>query len=49
MEENKTNINCEKPIFINIYSNLWKYWNFNIKLFTYFINLEKYVKLIDKL
>ena len=36
MNENKTNINCEKPIYINIDSNHWKYWIFNIEIFTYF-------------
>ena len=36
MNENKTNINCEKPIYINIHSNHWKYWIFNIEIFTFF-------------
>ena len=29
MEENKTNINCEKPFYINIDANHWKYWFFD--------------------
>ena len=41
MEENKTNINCEEPIYINIYSNHWKYWFFNIEIFTYFYKARK--------
>ena len=28
-------INCEKPIYINIDSNHWKYWIFNIEIFAY--------------
>lgn len=36
MNVNKTNINCEKPIYINTHSNRWKYWNFNIEIFTFF-------------
>ena len=36
MNENKTNSNCEKPIYINIDSNHWKYWFFDIEIFTYF-------------
>ena len=28
-------INCEEPIHINIYSNHWKYWFFNVEIFTY--------------
>ena len=31
-----TSINCEKPIYINIDSNTWKYWIFDIEIFTYF-------------
>ena len=38
--ENKTNINCEKPIYINIHSNHWKYWIFNIEIFTYLNKIE---------
>ena len=30
-------INCEKPFYINIDLNRWKYWIFNIEIFTYFI------------
>ena len=36
MNENKTNINCEKPIYINTHANRWKYWIFNIEIFTFF-------------
>ena len=39
MEKEKlpsTNINCEKPIYININSNHWKNWIFNIKIFAFF-------------
>ena len=46
MKESKTNINCEKPIYINIDSNHWKYWILNIEIFTYFKKYRK--KLIDK-
>ena len=38
--KNKTNINCEKPIYINIHSNHWKYWIFNIEIFTYLNKIE---------
>jgi len=41
MEENKTNINCDKPININIDSKYWKYWIFNIEIFTFLINIIK--------
>ena len=41
MNENKTNINCEKPININIDSKYWKYWIFNIEIFTFFIEGEE--------
>ena len=37
MNENKTNINCEKPIYINIDSNHWKYWIFDDEIFTFLI------------
>ena len=33
----KINLNCEKPININIYSKPWKDWIFNIEIFTYLI------------
>ena len=33
-----TNINCEKPIYRNYHSNHWKYWIFNIEIFTFFIS-----------
>ena len=33
-------INCEKPIYINIHSNHWKYWIFNIEIFTYLNKIE---------
>ena len=36
MNDNKTTINCEKTIYINIYSNYWKYSLFNIELFTFY-------------
>ncbi len=36
MNENKTNINCEKPIYINIHLNHWKYSLFKVKIFTFF-------------
>ena len=36
MEENKTNINCERPIYINNHSNHWKYYIFCVEIFTYF-------------
>jgi len=35
MNENKTNINCEKPIYINIHSNHWKHSLFKVEIFTY--------------
>ena len=31
---------CEKPIYINIHSNNWKYWIFNIEIFTYLNKIE---------
>ena len=31
-------ISCEKPIYRNFRSNHWKYWIFNIEIFTYLIN-----------
>ena len=31
-----TNINCEKPIYINIDLNHWKYWIFYVEIFTFF-------------
>ena len=37
MNENTTNINCEKPININTQSNHWKYSIFIIEIFTYLI------------
>jgi len=37
----KVRIVCEKPIYINIDSNYWKYWIFNIEIFTYLINEVK--------
>lgn len=42
MEENKTNINCKKPIYINIDSNHWKYWLFNIEIFTFLLKVKNY-------
>ena len=41
MNENKTNINCEKPIYRNTYSNHWKYWIFDIDIFTFLIKIKK--------
>lgn len=35
------NINCEKPIYINIHSNHWKYWKMILRFLHIFINLEK--------
>ena len=35
MNENKTNINCDKTIYINIDSNHWKYG--------FFYNVNKYI------
>ena len=37
MKENKNNINCEKTMYKNFHSSLWKYWIFNIEIFTFFI------------
>ena len=37
MNENKTNINCEKPIYINIPLTHWKYWIFDIEILHVFI------------
>ncbi len=39
MNENKTNINCEKPIYRNFHSNRWKDWFFNTKIFTYLVKI----------
>ena len=41
MEENKTNINCEKLIYINIHLNAWKYWIFVVEIFTFFIKRRR--------
>ena len=41
MNENKTNINCEKTIYINIDSNYWKNWIIDIEIFTYFNKVKK--------
>ena len=41
MEENKTNINWEKPIYINTYSNYWKHSLFIVEIFTFFNNEYK--------
>jgi len=32
----KINLNCDKPIYRNNHSNYWKYWFFNVEIFTYF-------------
>ena len=32
----KVHVNCEKPIYINIDSNHWKYWLFDVEIFTNF-------------
>ena len=40
MEDEKfrpASFNWEKPIYINIDSNYWKYWIFNIEIFTFFL------------
>jgi len=31
----KTNINCDTGILGKIHSNYWKYWIFNVEIFTY--------------
>ena len=31
-------IQCEKPININIHSNSWKFWIFDVVIFTFFIS-----------
>ena len=36
-----TRIQCEKPIYINIATNTWKYWIFDTEIFTYFIKITK--------
>ena len=36
MNENKTNINCDTGILWKTYSNYWKYWIFDVEIFTYF-------------
>ena len=41
MIENKTNINCDAGILRKMYSNHWKYWIFNIEIFTYFYKARK--------
>ena len=43
MEDNKekdfrpASFNCEKPIYINIDSNYWKYRFFDVEIFTFFM------------
>ena len=32
-----TRIQCEKPIYINIDSNYWKYRFFDVEIFTFFM------------
>ena len=32
----KTNINCEKQIYINIDSNHWEHWKIYVEIFTIF-------------
>ena len=40
-----TNINCDTGILGKLYSNHWKYWIFNVEIFTFFIILrEIYLK-----
>ena len=34
--ENSTNINCDTEILWKIHSNRWKYWLFDVEIFTYF-------------
>ena len=41
MNENKTNINCEKLFYINIYSHHWQYCIFNSEIFTFFIENKR--------
>jgi hypothetical protein len=38
MNENKTNINCDTGILWKTYSNYWKYWIFDVVIFTFFIS-----------
>ena len=33
-----TRFQCEKTININIHSNLWKFWIFEVVIFTFFIS-----------
>ena len=42
-------INCEKPIYINIHSNYWKYWFFNVEIFTCFYKFRKKWKINSNL
>ena len=32
----KVHVNCEKPIYRNFHQNYWKYWSFEIEIFTFF-------------
>ena len=40
MNENKTNINCDKGILWKIHLNHWKYWIFDVEIFTCLIKKE---------
>ena len=45
-----SNINCDTGILEKLYSNLWKYWIFNVEIFTYFdynMIMEKNEKWIE--
>ena len=39
MNENKTNINCDTGILWKMYSNHLKYWNYDIEIFTFLIEI----------
>ena len=41
MNENKTNINCDTGILGKLHLNHWKYWIFNMEIFTYFKKYRK--------
>lgn len=37
----KVHVNCEKQIYRNFHSNHWKYWIFDIEIFTFLIKIKK--------
>ena len=37
----KVQISCDTGILWKIHSNLWKYWTFDVEIFTYFNNTNK--------